>query len=126
VGTGDSLGAVVKRKIPSPCRESNPRFIQPVGSVNIHKLSTSINCFTDDVWLIVVSLTTPSQFHNYTASNGRMMVKDELGKMLQKGTGVCFKALSHTFWKGKPHKAEHLDFGLSVEPMISRIQKDIQ
>jgi hypothetical protein len=33
VGTGAVLAAVVKRKIPNPCRESNPRtlFVQPVA-----------------------------------------------------------------------------------------------
>jgi hypothetical protein len=40
VGPGAGLDAVVKRKIPSPCRDSNPPIIQPVVQRYTTELST--------------------------------------------------------------------------------------
>jgi hypothetical protein len=51
VGPGAILGAVVKRKIPSPCRESNPRtpIIQPVAQRYTDCATTALNKWEDDI-----------------------------------------------------------------------------
>jgi hypothetical protein len=71
VGLGAVLDAVVKRKIPSPRRESNPRtpIIQPVAQRYTDWAITALMFFKFEIEIAVVISSSPiSKFQSLTAS----------------------------------------------------------
>jgi hypothetical protein len=65
VGPRAVLDAVVKRKIPSPCRESNPRtpIVQPVSCSNSDRNTD----YYDQPGLLPFSSVAPNKFQDITS-----------------------------------------------------------